>query len=173
MKNAFLVLAFIILVLAMLGGPSSITGNYVTPIKSQALKTASEISVLDKKIHEQEFIININKLLSNDGTPTIKSGSDITLELDFSFLEDQSFLKLDDYVNLKDLKAYIIINGQKIESRITPSGFLKYTCRFSVPEYNGSAVIGYKTRNWDKNKQVVVSTSEGLTIDNALRILGL
>ena len=172
MNNAVLLLAFLLIVLTMLGGPASTTGQ-VTAVKSQALRTASELSVIDTKVQEEDFIIKLDRVLNNSGTPVLISGNEILLELDFSFLGDTYFARLDDYVKISQLKAYLTINSEVMESDVTPSGFLKYTCRFKIPENtSGNGVIGYKTKNWDKNTQVIVSQENGLNVNTLLNMVG-
>jgi hypothetical protein len=160
MKKALLILAFLVLVLAMFGGPSeSVSGSYVAnTVKSKAQKTISDLYLIDEEIREQEFIISTES--EYNSKPVLISGQEAKLVIDLSFLDDNAFTRMESYFDYSQIRAYIKVNGAFFESVFEPAGFLTYSCSFSIPEnVSGTGVLGYGTKNWKKETGVLISQS--------------
>ncbi|MBR9679131.1 MAG: hypothetical protein GON13_02580 [Nanoarchaeota archaeon] len=166
MKQAILALVFLTLVLAMFGGfDSKISGNYVSPAKIRAVETINVLNNIDVQVRENDFLINTNELSTHNGIPILISGEETELILDFSFLNNDFFNEIDNYVNFYKTRTYLKIESEIVESELKPSGFLQYSCNFKIPKtVSGKGILVYETKTWSKNVNVIISNESEITL---------
>lgn len=172
MKSALILLAFSTLVLAMFGGfDSSPTGQYVSSAKQRAIDNVQALSEIDVMVMEEDFIIDTSRLFDYEGVPVLISGREAEFVLDFSFLGESAFSRIESYIDYSHFTAFLEVSEGVIESEVVPTGFLEYKVGFSIPEgYTGLGCVGYKTRGWSKSRTVFVSESSSVSSLNELVI---